>query len=522
MKRRKFIKNNVGAVLAGPLAFDILINKKHQPEEPSFKAGFASADISSCIKTAGAFRRPLETVCASLNFNGARTIILTLDLMEMPLRENLRIQTAVSQATGIDKEHIIIHTTHTHSVPWNGDAGYTETEGLPGVLSSCISEAVKAEKTALMKTGNYNAGKSLSVYRLGDAGEELGFQTYWYGYAYHGDDPRPDASPLINEMKSRWRNEAPDYSTGPVPVWFDHDVDPLVQSVQFEDKRGRVIGTMVRFSAHPHITNHCINRLFDPDYPAFVRDYVSNITHSPVMFLSGTCGNTVPKDNVKFSMPDEPKVKFPYMGPVWGLKPESDEKLLSEARRIGEEIGEKGLKSLKNRVAERPEQCSFKSFNVALPLDQNLPASKNEIKKVKNILLEELNASIDMQAPLREIRGLANRLNWADWAGACGLRSLSQKERDEGVFDLPVTAVKLNDTVLLFMNSEISVETTLDLRKQFPQLNLFTVGLTGGTTGYLPTAQMIDKGGYEGRSTVFRRDAEEQLRRDIVSVLRDM
>jgi hypothetical protein len=400
--------------------------------------------------------------------------------------------------------------------------GYTETEGLPGVLTKCISEAIAAEKPAVMKTGNYDVGKSLSVYRLGNAGEELGFQTFWYGYAYRGEDPRPDASPLINEMKSRWRKQPPDYSASPEPVWFDGDVDPLVQSIQFADHRGHALGTMVRFSAHPILTNHCNNRMYDPDYPGFVREHLSKMNGAPVMFLSGTCGNTVPKDKVKYKLSDDVKIEFPYMGPTWALNVENDEDLLAAAKRIGESIGDASAKSLKTSRPSRIEDFTFESFSVPLPLDSNLPVSKEETERMKSMLLGELNASSRMKAPLREMQGIANRLNWLDWAGACGFRALTQKDREAGVFDLPVTTIKLNDTVLVFMNTEISVETTTELRKQFPGLNLFTVGLTNGTTGYMPTAQMVDKGGYEGRSTVFTRDAEGKLRKGIASMLGKM
>ncbi len=523
MKRRKFIRKNAEALLAGALTtemfFDEQPQKSQKKDKNPFMAGFAQADITSCIVGGGTFRKPLETVCASLNYNGTRTIILTLDLMEMPHRENLRIQKDVSARTGIAEDRIIIHTTHTHAVPWNADAGYTETRGLPEVLSRCISEAVQAEKPAFMKTGNFDVGKTLSIYRLDYAGEELGYQTFWYGYAYRDDDPRPDASPLIREMKSRWRNQTPVFSPGKEPVWFDREVDPLVQTIQFEDKRGRALGTMVRFSAHPHITNHCINRKFDPDYPAFVRSLISGKTRAPAMFFSGTCGNTVPKDKVKFSVADPPGAKFPYMGPVWGLRPESDEKLLSEVERIGEDIGKAGIKSVENKIPAKVKTFVFNSTRVTLPLDPNLPASKEEQEKMKSMLLEELNASSKLNAPLRELRGIANRLNWVDWAGSCGLRSLTPEDRKKGTFDLPVTVLQLDNTLLVFMNSEISVETTLKLREKFPDLNLFTVGLTGGTTGYLPTAQMVDEGGYEGRSSVFRRDAEELLRRGIGHLL---
>ena len=60
------------------------------------------------------------------------------------------------------------------------------------------------------------------------------------------------------------------------------------------------------------------------------------------------------------------------------------------------------------------------------------------------------------------------------------------------------------------------------LRKKYPQYNLWTIGLTGGTIAYIPTAKMIDEGGYEGRSTIVHRNAEKKLRNDIEDLLSEM
>jgi len=66
------------------------------------------------------------------------------------------------------------------------------------------------------------------------------------------------------------------------------------------------------------------------------------------------------------------------------------------------------------------------------------------------------------------------------------------------------------------------MQTSIDLRKAFPGLNLITVSLTGGTLQYFPTAEMIDEGGYEGRATVVSRDAEKGLRAHVSAMIKEM
>ena len=45
-----------------------------------------------------------------------------------------------------------------------------------------ILKAVSMAKPATVRYAVENVGQSLSVYRRGDAGPDLGFQTFWFGY----------------------------------------------------------------------------------------------------------------------------------------------------------------------------------------------------------------------------------------------------------------------------------------------------------------------------------------------------
>jgi hypothetical protein len=65
-------------------------------------------------------------------------------------------------------------------------------------------------------------------------------------------------------------------------------------------------------------------------------------------------------------------------------------------------------------------------------------------------------------------------------------------------------------------------ETSLELRKAFPSLNLVPVCLTGGSTQYIPTAEIMDMGGYEGRATVTGRTGEAEMRGDIARMIREL
>jgi hypothetical protein len=69
------------------------------------------------------------------------------------------------------------------------------------------------------------------------------------------------------------------------------------------------------------------------------------------------------------------------------------------------------------------------------------------------------------------------------------------------------------------MHSEVMLGTTLALRHRFPDLDPWTMGLTNADAGYLPTREMVDEGGYEGRSTVFSADAEDVLRGDVTALI---
>ncbi|NLF40302.1 hypothetical protein GX586_12710 [bacterium] len=479
--------------------------------------GFSKRSLRPCIESRTGFRRDLEAVCAVIGSPGNWTAVVALDLLQMMPLECLKCQKEISARVAIPHEHILIHTTHTHSSPWDAALGNTQYDasryvGLADRIGGMIREAISNAKPACIRYGNGDVGQSLSVYRRGDAGPDLGFQTFWFGYQYHAGDDRPDASALVNEMKSRWRGHAPEYVPGGQPVWFDRPVDPKVQSLVFGDANGRTIGSIVRFSAHPHLTSACSEKLFDPDFPAWTRDAIEERLGGVCMFLLGPCCNIVPKEFVEYRVVPEKSPRPPYFGPNWAFVPVDDSKLLAETKRIGRDVAQAALKGLDGAPAMPLRRASHNAYITGVPLDPALPRTIVEVERAIAFLMPEYESFLRSGRPLIEMRLLANRLNWLEWAGKKSLGLLTDEDRETGSTPMPVSILQLNDLAVVFMHSEIATETDAALHRGHSGMNLLTVSMTGGSIEYLSTDAMLDEGGYESLSTVTARGTEPALR----------
>jgi len=484
------------------------------------RVGFGRSDISPHIKDGTEFRRPLEAAAVVFG-QGKNTVgLVSLDLIEIPPPFCATVQRLAGKRLGIAPERILLHTTHTHTAPWDRVNGSgVAIKGLDQVVAAAIEQARKNAQPARMRVGQTDVGSRFSVYRRSDAGPDLGLQTFWVGYRYHNNDDRPDASALANDMRSRWLGKGPAYEPGPEPVWFDRPVDGLVQAMVFEAVDGKPLGAIVRFAAHPHLANHCRDRLYDPDFPAITCDTIMESLKCPCLFLLGPAANIVPKERVTYVVDDARVPRPPFFGPISAFYPTSDSALLAEMRRIGQELGQAALNSLDSAKAEALESTRLVARTIPVPLDPALPPNRAAISRMRAALLPEYESFLRRGGPLRELRSLASRFNWLEWAATKSLVAVTAQERKAGAKTMPLWALSLNATRMAFMHSEVAIETSASLRAATHDPSLWTVSLTGGSLEYVPTAEMVDEGGYEGRSTIVRRDAEQLMREQMVRML---
>jgi len=525
MNRRDFIqKAGSGAIAAAAMPY---ATRSVKNGAAKINVGFSRQSIKPCIESQTAFRRDLEAVCAVIGDKESQTVIVALDLLQLSPAECSEYRKEISEKVSLPEESILIHTTHTHSAPWDErfnstQYGASRIVGLPGLISKLVIATMEKAKPAKIKYGIADVGQTLSVYRRGDAGPDLGYQTFWFGYQYHDGDDRPDASALVNEMRSRWQGKAPEYVAGDKPVWFDKPVDPNVQSIVFEDNNGHVIGSIVRFSAHPHLSSACAVKLYDPDFPGITRDVMEAKLGGTCMFLLGTTGNIVPKEKVEYRVVPEKSPVAPYLGPNWAFEPVDEKNLLDEMKRIGTDIANAAIRGLEKSKAEELKRAVHHPFASDILIDPALPASMEELESMKKALVPEYISFMRSGLPLSQMRLLANRLNWLEWAGKKSLGLLNDDDRRAGKKQMPLSVLQLNDINMAFMHSEISMETDMALHQKFPGLKIITVSMTGGSIEYIPTDAMLDEGGYEGRSAIVAYGTEGRLADIITEKIRSL
>jgi len=486
------------------------------------KVGLAAADISGCGWDDIPFRMPLEASCLGLGLVDGPFLVFSLDMMDLFPSQDDDLRGRIGRTLGCSDRRIVIHTTHSHTTPWGLDMTAARMDSLTNVLVGCVSRALEQAQPARIRCGRSEVPCRLSINRRAEAGGGLGVQTFWYGYQYRAGDDRPDASALANEMQNRWLGRPGRYEPQLEPVWFDGPVDPWVHAIAFEALDGKPIGSLVRFSAHPHLASCSGRRFYDPDFPGVVRRMMAKELGVPCMFLQGTDGNLVPAERVKYVLHPTRHGGQPdgvYMGATASLVATNDDELFAEMDRIGSTIAQTAIKGL-NRDASSPLHiAAARHERGSFDVNRNMPLTQSEVVRMRRCLAAEVLAFRRIGGPLSELRRLANQINSVDYVGYW-VEHVLPKEGDK--IELPISAVRLGDAILAFMPCEVMADTTFELRKEFADAHFWTVGHSGGYGGYLPTQKMIDEGGYEGRQTAIGYDSEPQMRREVSRLLRKL
>ena len=90
---------------------------------------------------------------------------------------------------------------------------------------------------------------------------------------------------------------------------------------------------------------------------------------------------------------------------------------------------------------------------------------------------------------------------------------------------IKLQAIRVGDIGIAAAPSEVFAETGLAIKKQSPIKYTFNMELANGYSGYLPTREQHELGGYEtwpARSSLLEVAAEEKIRRELVSLLSEV
>jgi len=488
-----------------------------------YRAGFSKRELNEMgVLPAGAFLAPLEVRCFVVETESGLACWIVYDLTCIFCEQCTAIREAVAAALGTGRNEVVVHCTHTHSVP---DYFIVfPMEALVGQAVAAAREARARMRPFRMVHATADVGNRFSIMRRKFL-PGIGTFTVWYGYRLEAG--RPDGARLIREQMERvfGRHQAqlPEFEG---PAWFDDPVDPLAQGLVFVGDRGEVIGSLIRFSAHPHTTSHVEKLQYHPDFPGFARGAMERELGGMCIYLTGPCGDIVPKEEMTFNMPPAGARQAwtnQYFGPSDWHKEAVPGDCLRVAREIGENLASAVLARLKGEDrrpsnasraprefrswAEAPRQPSSvraRTVGLTVPIRENFAASMAEAMSAKAAetrrLLELQRGVGPRKATPWEIRSLADRVQQLGLE-AVDIRSLPAGALQSRQATLEMGLLQIGDVILAGLPSEPCVGSSFRLRANTLGERLWTVSLVNGWMGYLTGSFDNLAGGYESGRT---------------------
>ena len=216
------------------------------PEEHMVLAGFAARDELS-----DGIHLPLYTHCLVVGDGAQKVCIISNDLMEISPAITDTLLNMIAERSGLKKENILMHCTHTHSAPRSGGA------------SNYTGGTNRAWKERMMETVVSNAVKAIKA-----KGEPFTLEIGKGSSAINGNRCEKD---------------------GPV--------DRSVYVARFL-QGGKPVASIVNYSCHP-VSMGPTSYLLSSDYPGVAARYLQEAWGGEVFQLSGAQGNVDPAEGPK-------------------------------------------------------------------------------------------------------------------------------------------------------------------------------------------------------------------------------
>ena len=432
-----------------------------------FQAGFARLDVTPPlgVPIPGYFRTriadgvldPLCIECVAVSDGANAALIYSVDDLHLTNPFFEKAFPAITAATGVPRDRIYVHSTHTHTgaVDWPRES-YTEEENRRAMVYA-----------------------DFRIQKLADAGR----------FALSNMAPA-----TIGLARTECRNisfirryRMKDGSVRTNPGWNDPNVvgplgtpDESLQVVRFK-RIGAPDIAIVNFGVHPDTVS---GTKYSADWPGVVRSTFENGIGGGVkcLFLNGAQGDVNHHDR----------------NPSPGRKVLNGEKKKcprAYAKYMGRAIA--GAAMTVWDVCEDVPAGAVKGMVKARSMPTNLP-SADEIKWV-----ELFDAGRKNEIPLgnMEIKTLTSPRS-----------RVRRLKNGPDHFDILVSSVAIGDTLAFAgLPCEPFVDIGRDIKAQSPFRMTVVTCLTNGSEGYIPSTKAHAEGGYEGLSSRFAAPTGDRL-----------
>ncbi len=403
--------------------------------------GAAKHDVTEGI------HRPLTaTACvmAPLDASSRGLALVALDIGSLQYSEDeLALRETVKRATGFDETSLLINYSHTHAGT-RANSLYVDQRGgslvkpFLAYLTKQISDAILQARDAAVPA--------------------------WIAHGYGR------CSLAVN--RDYWDPDAGSYVCGFNPHAAADDTMLVARAT---DDGGHVLATLVNYPCHP-TTLAWDNKLLSPDFAGAMREILEDAFTAPALFLQGAEGEMSPREQYTGDTAVADRngriLGHAAAAAIEALPPAASKFVYTGIVASGTNLGTWGYKPATPEELGECERIEGKLLEVDLPRKE-APALES--------LLAEFNATTNRRE--REIlqrRIMIQRALGPDPAHHMGLR-----------------VWRLGSAGLVATQNEPYSDLQTTLRRRFPDIPLFVLGVTNSTVGYMPPQETYGQGRYQ-------------------------
>ena len=403
----------------------------------------------------------LYVTCVALQQADQTILLYTMDLIAA---EDLFVdpaKAAISKATGIPQENILINATHTHAAP----AIRNDFDGVDAYRKKFFSAMVEAAKIAI---GDLSPAQ---VYYGSTQAERMAFVRHYK--LSDGSYAGPNFGNFAN---------------GDI-VGHAAPADTELQLVQFK-RKGKKNVVLMNFPAHAGMNGKQADTKLSADFPGPARDYIVANSNSLVAYFIAAGGDQTPYSN------------------------DTAEHLFAreQYREYGQALGKYAVDAL---------SCLTRQNDVTLKLSTKTVTYNSNKDKIDKQLQAQtvINAARQYGVNAPETVQLAQELGFTSYYEANAIKSRVSFPQ---IQNMELRAMTIGSLGFIFAPYEMFSTQGMYIKDNAPCDDTFIVTCSEGAMGYLPSQTGVQINCYEACVTKFAYGTAEKLADDFVSMLTDL
>ena len=437
-----------------------------------FQAGYAQVNINPPLgigvcgyyvpRFAKGFLDDLEASALALSCEDKQIVLISVDNCQIDTEIIKRYRTAIEQATGILKEHVIITATHTHTGPL-----------------VATTTAFEADEATIERYAEFLGERLIDVTKLALTDLKPAKMGYIVGKA-------PERVAYIRRYKMK------DGSTLTCPPVNDPNIDyPLgeldqrVNVLRFDREGGHSV-VLVNYGLHADTVN---GDMISSDWPGWMRRTVEKaLDGTKCMFIAGAQGD-VGSTNVHPSGGDMNDTEISF---------DNEMKSPGMARFVGRALAGTVLQVYDKAAYVEVKQINALHHVVSVPANVPKPEELPLAHKYKELH----DAGRDKEIPYKAME-LTTVV--AEAIRMCRLENGPEN------FELQLVGVQLGPVALIGIPGEPFTEIGVGIKETEGWDMILPCALTNGSAGYFPMKSAYDEGGYEARSSRYQSGVAEAI-----------